>query len=114
MTRLFAGTPFDRPPTCERCGALESECRCPPPAPVPDAPESQTVRIAIERRKNGKVVTAVRGVSTTADAHLELLTRLKSACGAGGTFKDGVLEVQGAHLERIRETLVQLHYRVRE
>ena len=35
MTRLFAGTPWDRPPTCERCGKLESECACPPPAVEP-------------------------------------------------------------------------------
>ncbi len=33
MTRLFAGTPFDRPPTCERCGKLVEDCACPPPEP---------------------------------------------------------------------------------
>jgi hypothetical protein len=27
--------------------------------------------------------------------------RLRSACGAGGTAKDGVLEVQGDHVDRI-------------
>ena len=47
MTRLFAGTPWDRPPTCERCGKLESECDCPPAAVPPRRlpPETQTARV---------------------------------------------------------------------
>ncbi|MGE3314936.1 MAG: translation initiation factor [Planctomycetaceae bacterium] len=114
MTRLFAGTPFDRPPKCDRCGALEPACTCPPPAPVAVPPEKQQIRIAIERRKNGKTVTALRGASTEADAHLELLTKLKSVCGAGGTFKDDVIEIQGDHVARITETLAKLGYRIRK
>lgn len=114
MTRLFAGTPFDRPPTCERCGALESACTCPPPEPERVPPVKQSVKVQVERRKNGKVITAIRGLSTIADAHLELLTRLKTVCGAGGTFKDEVLEIQGAHLDRIRDSLQQLGYRVQK
>ena len=59
MGRLFAGTPFDRPPTCERCGQLESACSCPPVAaePVRIPPEKQTARLRVERRPKGKVVT---------------------------------------------------------
>ena len=36
MGRLFAGTPWDRPLTCERCGQPESACQCPP---VEEEPE---------------------------------------------------------------------------
>ena len=61
MTRLFAGTPWDRPPTCERCGKLESECSCPPPVvePVRLDPAAQTARLRLEKRAKGKVVTVV-------------------------------------------------------
>lgn len=113
MTRLFAGTPFDRPPVCDRCGKLESECVCPAPEPESVPPHQQSVTIAVEKRKKGKVVTVLRGLSTVGNSSLELLTRLKSTCGAGGTFKEGVLEIQGEHVDRIRETLSELGYRIR-
>ena len=115
MTRLFAGTPWDRPPTCELCGKLESECACPPAAPrnPRSPPGSQAVRLAVERRKKGKLVTLVRGLSAEANDLPALLTRLKDGCGAGGTLAGETLELQGDQLTRLRELLGKLGYRVR-
>ena len=113
--RLFEGTPFDRPPKCDRCGELESACQCPPlppPPPVRIAPSKQTAKLAVEKRKKGKQVTVVRGLAATDNDLPELLTRLKNQCGAGGTIKDDTLEIQGDHAERIRKTLAELGYRV--
>jgi translation initiation factor 1 len=42
-----------------------------------------------------------------------LLSQLKAACGAGGTVKDDVLEIQGDHLKRVRGLLAEIGYRVR-
>jgi translation initiation factor 1 len=122
MTRLFAGTPFDRPPTCERCGKLVEECACPPPKPERTPTEQQRakiagvkiapVKIAVEKRKKGKVVTALRGLTGREAEVSELLSHLKSVCGAGGTFKDGVLEIQGEHADRVRDALLKRGYRV--
>lgn len=113
--RLFAGTPLDRPPRCERCGALETDCAC-PPMPPPAAPrippEKQTARLAIEKRKKGKVVTVIRGLPAIGNDLPELLTKLKNACGAGGAIQDDVLEIQGEHVERAGELLKSLGYRV--
>ena len=111
--RLFEGTPFDRPPRCEQCGELEAECRCPPPKPVRIPPEQQTARIAVEKRKNGKRVTVVRGLPAEGNDLAALLTALKSHCGAGGTTKDDELEIQGDQLDRVRQKLLTLGYRVR-
>lgn len=113
MTRLFAGTPLDRPPRCERCNELEQDCICPPTPPPRLDPAKQTARIVVEQRKKGKVVTVVRGLSPEGNDLHELLKQLKSACGAGGTLKDGELEIQGMHLERIRELLTTIGYRVK-
>lgn len=111
--RLFAGTPFDRPPRCETCGELEEQCQCLPAAPVRLAPEKQTARIAIEKRKNGKRVTVIRGLPAEGNDLPGLLTVLKSHCGAGGTLKDDELEIQGEQLERVRQKLMALGYKVR-
>lgn len=115
MGRLFAGTPWDRPPTCERCGKLEQECRCEPPpvAPIYVAPEKQTARLAIERRPGKRSVTLVRGLAASDNDLPGLLAKIKSACGAGGTVKEDVLEIQGGQLDRIRSLLQGLGYRVK-
>ena len=111
--RLFEGTVWDRPPRCERCGELESGCRCPPPAPDRIPPEKQTARITLEKRRKGKVVTVVAGLSPSANDLPALLGELKSACGAGGTLKDETLELQGDHAQRIRGLLTQRGYRIK-
>jgi translation initiation factor 1 len=114
MTRLFAGTPFDRPPVCDRCGRLESACTCPPVAKPKylTPPEKQTVRLAIEKRKKGKVVTVIRGLSATGNDLPALLARLKDRCGAGGTLDSDTLEIQGDHVDRLRTLLGEIGYRV--
>ncbi|MEQ8790459.1 MAG: translation initiation factor [Pirellulaceae bacterium] len=110
--RLFEGTPLDRPPRCETCGELEAQCTCPPPPKQYLAPEKQTARLAVEKRKKGKVVTVVRGLSAEDNDLPALLAQLKNACGAGGTIKDQQLELQGDHLERLRGKLADIGYRV--
>ncbi len=111
--RLFEGTEFDRPPRCERCGELEEDCQCPPEPEPLIPPEKQTARLAVEKRKKGKVVTVIRGLPAEGNDLPRLLTRLKSGCGAGGTIAEDSIEIQGKHLDRIRETLQQIGYRVK-
>jgi len=113
MTRLFAGTPFDIPPMCDRCGKLEKDCKCPPPPPPRIPPQEQTARVKTEKRQKGKMVTTVSGLPEIGNDLPGLLTQLKTVCGAGGTHKDGILEIQGDHLTRVRETLSKLGYRVK-
>jgi translation initiation factor 1 len=108
--RLFAGTPFDRPPTCDRCGLVEAECKCPPGYL---SPEQQIARLAVEKRRKGKVVTVIRGLPAAGNDLPALLTRLKSQCGAGGTIDGDNLEIQGEHVERIHALLTEIGYRVR-
>jgi translation initiation factor 1 len=112
--RLFEGTPFDLgPPRCERCGELEAECVC-PPAPVPrKAPQQQTARVQVEKRKAGRVVTVIRGLAADDNDLPALLTTLKNACGAGGTLREEAVEIQGDHGARIKNALSELGYRVK-
>lgn len=113
MTRLFAGTPFDRPPRCERCGELEEDCQCGPLPPPRIAPEEQTAKLQLEKRKRGKTVTVIRGLAADGNDLPELLSGLKSACGAGGTIHEDCMELQGDHLARAGEFLKKRGYRVR-
>lgn len=114
--RLFAGTPWDRPPVCERCGKLESECTCPPPekTPVRIPPERQTARLRVEKRARGKLVTVVANLDPEGNDLPGLAAQLKARCGAGGTLKDeGTIEIQGDHLATIAAALEALGYKTR-
>ena len=115
MGRLFAGTPWDRPPTCERCGKLEAECDCPTPAvePIRLPPGSQTARLRLEKRPKGKVVTVVGNLGPEGNDLDDLAARLKARCGSGGTVKDGRIELQGDHLTVVEAALQALGYKTK-
>jgi translation initiation factor 1 len=116
MQRLFAGTPWDRPPHCERCGRPESECECPPPHPGPPPripPERQTARLRVEKRARGKVVTVIANLDPLGNDLPALAAHLKERCGTGGTVKDGQIELQGDHRATAEAALVSLGYKVR-
>jgi translation initiation factor 1 len=110
--RLFAGTPFDRPPKCDRCQLLESECRCVPEPVQAKPPGKQSARIRLEKRSKGKSVTTIRDLDPSGDHLSNLLTKLKNHCGAGGSVDGDTIEVQGDHVLRIAEFLKKEGYRV--
>lgn len=113
MTRLFAGTPFDIPPRCDRCGELEEDCRCEPLPIERVAPEKQTAKVRVDRRKNKRLITVVWGLSPEQSDLASLLSELKSACGSGGSLQGDQIELQGDHLDRVQEKLRQIGYKVR-
>lgn len=58
--------------------------------------------------RGGKTVTTISGVPLAGEALRELATALKKRCGCGGSLKDGVIEIQGEHVELL---LAELHKR---
>ena len=113
MMRLFEGTEFDIPPRCERCEQLEADCECGPPPPERKAPSEQSAKVHTEKRSRGKVVTIVGGLIEPDTDLPELLSRLKSHCGSGGTLKANTIEIQGDQADRIRKELRSLGYQVK-
>lgn len=90
----------------------------PEPTPKPKAAypsaTSQTARIRRERKgRGGKTVTIVGGLQHDPDTLDALLKKLKQVCGAGGTIKEGELEIQGDHRERISTQLRSMGYTVK-
>ena len=72
------------------------------------------VRVHRETKgRGGKAVSLIKGISL-ADNELQALGKqLKNACGSGGTVKDGVIEVQGDHGDRLVELLKAQGYNVK-
>lgn len=88
---------------CPQCRQPVAQCTCKQQAaPTGDG----IVRVSRETKgRGGKAVTLVKGVLLDAGALADLGKQLKAACGTGGTVKDGVIEVQGDHIERVMQIL---------
>jgi len=72
----------------------------------PRAADPRGVRLRLDRRASGRVVTLVTGLGGS-EADLDaLLRQLKAACGSGGTLKDGVIELQGDHRDAVEKALL--------
>ena len=83
------------------------------PASYPSA-EKQTARVWRDsKRRRGKTVTVIGGLQHDPATLEALLKRLKQQCGAGGTVKDGELELQGDHRERVAAILAALGYSIK-
>jgi len=90
---------------CPTCRKPVAACVCSvtaSAAPVGDG----TVRVSRETKgRRGKAVTVIRGLTLDSAGLAELGKRLRTICGAGGTLKDGVLELQGDHCDRVIDRL---------
>ena len=63
--------------------------------------------------RGGKTVTAIYGVALAEEPLKDLAGALKRLCGTGGTVKDGTIEIQGDHRDRIVAALEQRGYAVK-
>lgn len=107
--RLVYSTEVGR--TCPDCGQALAACRCKAEArPIGDG----VVKVSRQTKgRGGKSVTLVSGVALDAVALALLGKQLRTACGSGGTVKDGVIEVQGDHCERVMQELAKLGHKPR-
>lgn len=89
--------------TCPVCRQAIAVCICnASKRPAGDG----VVRVSRDTKgRAGKGVTLVRGVPLDDRELVVLGKQLKAACGSGGTVKDGVIEVQGDHVERVMQLL---------
>ena len=77
-------------------------------------PHQQTAYLHRDSKgRGGKAVSVVKNLFLS-EADLKALSKqLKQACGSGGTVKDGQVEIQGEHREKISEVLRELGYKVK-
>ena len=97
---------------CPACRQPVAACVCGKKAAAPAG--DGFVRVSRETKgRAGKGVTLVKGLALDAAALTLTGKQLKAACGSGGTVKDGVIEVQGDHCDRVIEFLKQQGWTVK-
>ena len=107
--RVVYSTDPDPLEECPRCGRAPCVCN-----KIDLAPRQQTVYIQRDRkRRAGKTVTVISGLQHNPATCRNLLKTLQTTCGTGGTAREGELELQGDHRERVGEKLKELGYKVK-
>ena len=88
---------------CPVCGLPDELCMC-----AQIAREQQTVRI--QHRRYGKTVTVIDGIDENDIDINDLAKQLKNKCAAGGTAKDGRIELQGDHKKKVKAVLEDMGF----
>ena len=94
---------------CPDCRQPVDSCTCKQTL-IPEGDGIARVRRESKGR-GGKTVTTITGVPLAEEALKELATTLKKRCGTGGALKDGVIEIQGDHVELLLAELIKLGYK---
>ncbi|MDP3815615.1 translation initiation factor Sui1 [Pseudomonas sp.] len=97
---------------CPDCGAPVAACIC-KQTQIPEGDGIARVRRETKGR-GGKTVTTVSGVPLAEEPLKELASVLKKRCGCGGSLKDGVIEIQGEHVELLLEELLKRGYKAKK
>ncbi|OGJ21388.1 translation initiation factor Sui1 [Candidatus Pacearchaeota archaeon RBG_13_36_9] len=89
---------------CPKCGLPLQACVC-----KEIAKTEQRIKIETEKRRYGKVITLVTGLSKDVDMK-EIAKGLKSELACGGTVKNDAIELQGDHKKKVRPVLVKMGF----
>ena len=96
---------------CPNCRQPVASCTCKKSA-VPEG--DGVVRVSRETKgRGGKSVTLVKGLALDALSLATVGKQLRTACGSGGTVKDGVIEIQGDHCALVAEVLKKQGHQVK-
>lgn len=117
---MNGGLPLKQNPFAGLAGPQGGEPRAPAAAAPAAAPRGRKAphnrgRVDIRREtagRGGKTVTVVSGFTGIGLPEKEQLARkMQKACGAGGTVKDGRIEIQGDRREVVARILAEAGFR---
>ncbi len=90
---------------CPKCGLPKELCVC-----ETIAKKDQQIRIKVEKRKFGKLITIVEGIDKKSIDIKDLAKQLKNKLACGGTVKEGIIELQGDHAQKAKRILIALGF----
>ncbi|MEM4637598.1 MAG: translation initiation factor [Candidatus Woesearchaeota archaeon] len=90
---------------CNVCGLPKELCVC-----EQIAKESQKIIVKIVKKKFGKQYTVIEGIDTNEIDIKDLAKKLKNKLACGGTAKEGLIELQGSHLVKVQEALIEMGF----
>ena len=93
------------PDVCPKCGLNKELCVC-----EIIAKEEQRITVRKVKRRFGKITTIVEGISKSDIDIKNVAKQLKSKLACGGTVKNDTIELQGDHVQKVKEELISLGF----
>jgi translation initiation factor 1 len=90
---------------CPVCGLPKEVCIC-----GDIAKEQQRILIRTEKKRYGRMMTLVEGIDSKSFDTKEIMKKMKQKMACGGTVKNGVIELQGDHKQKVKELLVEMGF----
>lgn len=90
---------------CPKCGLVKELCVC-----ETIAKESQLINVFLERKKFRKFYTIIEGIDQKDIDIKDLAKKLKGKLACGGTAKEGKIELQGDHKNKVKGILVGMGF----
>ena len=90
---------------CPKCGLVKELCVC-----ETIAKESQLIKVFLERKKFRKFSTIIEGIDQKEIDIKDLAKKLKEQFACGGTAKEGKIELQGDHKNKVKGFLVKVGF----
>jgi translation initiation factor 1 len=101
-------------PVCAGCRRPLAQCACKSSKGKALRPDAGAVRVSRQTQgRAGKGVTVISGLPLGAEALEALAAELKRRCGSGGTVRDGTIEIQGEHRDRLLDELLRRGFAAR-
>lgn len=96
---------------CPECEQSIANCHCKDES-IPEG--DGIIRVSLDTKgRKGKGVTLIIGVLLKTDDLKNLAKELKQKCGVGGAVKDGNIEIQGDHRDKVIELLTAKSFKVK-
>lgn len=90
---------------CATCGLPKELCVC-----ESIAKETTKVIVTLEKKKFNKIYTVVTGINEKEINMDQVMKTLKSKLACGGTNKEGKIELQGDHKNKVKDILLTLGF----
>ncbi len=87
---------------CPVCGLPKDLCVC-----KVIAREQTKIKVRTEKKRFGRIMTIIEGIDEKSTDVKDLLKFLKTKLACGGTYKNGMIELQGDHRKKVKDLLVQ-------
>jgi translation initiation factor 1 len=104
----------DKGRICPICGQPVDLCTC-KKKPIVTNNKDGFVRVRLERKgRGGKTVTLIEGITGNEESLKTFVKDLKRSCGAGGSIKNGLIEIQGDVRDLVKEKLESKGFKVKK
>jgi translation initiation factor 1 len=100
---------------CPECGHPKDKCVCKNRNHVSSGFTSEFIRVRREKQgRAGKEVTVIRNIPGSPETIRNYVSEIKKNCAAGGAIKDGMIIIQGDHVDFVLHYFKEIGFKIKK